>query len=230
MNPCEAAEVPKVIQREIKPLTDAEIPLFLKAIEDNPMRNAYALCLFAGLREGECLGLSWDQVDFEGKKLTISQQLQREKKKNGKYYIAPTTKNGKVRKIVPPDIAFQYLRAERARQAENRLLAGELWSNPHNLVFTTEIGENIAISTFYKTFKKIVAEIGRPDARPHDLRHTAATIAIASGADVKSVQDLLGHATASFTLNVYTHTSDQMKKDTAARMQNYYDNLGQKKA
>lgn len=67
MNPCEAAEVPKVIQREIKPLTDAEIPLFLKAIEDNPMRNAYALCLFAGLREGECLGLSWDQVDFEGK-------------------------------------------------------------------------------------------------------------------------------------------------------------------
>ena len=62
------------------------------------------------------------------------------------------------------------------------------------------------------------------------MRHTAATIAIASGADVKSVQDLLGHATASFTLNVYTHTSDQMKKDTAARMQNYYDNLGQKKA
>ena len=63
-----------------------------------------------------------------------------------------------------------------------------------------------------------------------NLRHTAATVAIASGADIKSVQDLLGHATASFTLNVYAHSSDQMKKDTAARMQSYYDNLTAKKA
>ena len=122
------------------------------------------------------------------------------------------------------------MRAEQKRQAENRLAAGTWWDNPHNLVFTTETGENLAISTFYKTFKKIAAEIGRPDARPHDLRHTAATIAVAAGADIKSVQDLLGHATASFTLNVYTHTSDQMKKDTASRMQNYYDNLTLKKA
>ena len=53
-------------------------------------------------------------------------------------------------------------------------------------------------------------------------------VAIASGADIKSVQDLLGHATASFTLNVYAHTSEQMMKDTAARVQNYYDGLAAK--
>ena len=64
-NPCEAAEVPKVTRHEIKPLTDAEIPVFLAAIEDHPFRNAYGLCLFAGLREGECLGLTWDCVDFD---------------------------------------------------------------------------------------------------------------------------------------------------------------------
>ena len=57
----------------------------------------------------------------------------------------------------------------------------------------------------------------------HDLRHTAATVMIASGADIKSVQDFMGHATASFTLNVYAHTSEQMMKDTAARAQSYYD-------
>ena len=50
-------------------------------------------------------------------------------------------------------------------------------------------------------------------------------MAIASGADVKSVQDMLGHATASFTLNVYAHTSEKMMKDTAERMQSYYDGL-----
>lgn len=189
------------------------------------MRNAFALCLFAGLQEGECLGLSWEQVDFQRGRITISQQLQHEKKKGGAYYIAPTTKSGKPRTIEPPPIAFQYLKAERNRQLENRFRAAELWSNPDDLVFTDETGRHLAIMTFYRRFKKIAAAIGRPDARPHDLRHTAATVAIASGADIKSVQDLLGHATASFTLNVYAHTSEKMMQDTAARVQSYYDGL-----
>ena len=227
-NPCDAAELPKVEHKEIHPLADDEIPLFLAAIDGSPMRNAYALCLFAGLREGECLGLSWRQVDFEKGRITVSQQLQREKVKGGKYLIVPTTKSGKPRTIEPPPIAFEYLRAERVKQMENRLKTGPIWDNPDDLVFTDEVGGHYAIHTFYKRFKSIAASIGRPDARPHDLRHTAATVAIASGADIKSVQDLLGHATASFTLNVYAHTSEQMMKDTAARVQSYYDGLAVK--
>ena len=228
VNPCDAAELPKAERKEIRPLTDSEIPRFLTAIDDSPMRNAFALCLFAGLREGECLGLSWKQVDFERGRITVSQQLQREKVKGGRYYIAPSTKSGKPRTVEPPPIAFKYLRAERVKQLENRLKAGPIWNNPDDLVFTDEAGGHYAIHTFYKRFKAIAASIGRPDARPHDLRHTAATVAIASGADIKSVQDLLGHATASFTLNVYAHTSEQMMKDTAARMQSYYDGLAAK--
>ena len=224
-NPCDAAELPKAERKEIRPLTDSEIPRFLTAIDDSPMRNAFALCLFAGLREGECLGLSWKQVDFERGRITVSQQLQREKVKGGRYYIAPSTKSGKPRTVEPPPIAFEYLRAERVKQLENRLKAGPVWSNSDDLVFTDEAGGHYAIYTFYRRFKAIAASIGRPDARPHDLRHTAATVAIASGADVKSVQELLGHATASFTLNVYAHTSEQMMKDTAARVQSYYDNM-----
>lgn len=227
-NPCEGAELPKAGRHEINPLTDAEIPAFLGAIDGNSMRNAFALCLFAGLREGECLGLSWNQVDFEKGRITVSQQLQKEKTRDAKYYIAPSTKSGKPRTIEPPPIAFQYLQAERVKQLENRLKAGPLWNNPDDLVFTDETGKHLAFATFYKYFKKIAASIGRPDARPHDLRHTAATVAIASGADVKSVQDMLGHATASFTLNVYAHTSEKMMADTAARMQNYYDGLSVK--
>lgn len=224
-NPCDGAELPKAERHEIKPLADNEIPLFLSAIDDSPMRNAYALCLFAGLREGECLGLSWKQVDFQKGRITISQQLQQSKTGGCKYYIASSTKSGKARVIEPPPIAFEYLRAEKARQAENQLKAGPAWSNPDDLVFTNEMGRHYVILTFYKNFKKIAASIGRPDARPHDLRHTAATVAIASGADIKSVQDMLGHATASFTLNVYAHTSERMMKDTAARMQSYYDGI-----
>ncbi len=225
VNPCDAAEFPKMEHHEIKPLTDAEIPIFLNAIKGDPMENAYALCLFAGLREGECLGLSWNQVDFERQTLVISQQLQRGKTKGGQYYIASSTKSGRSRTIMPPPIAFEYLKSEKRRQLANQLAAGTEWNNEHNLVFTTDKGKNCAVSTFYKGFKRLLKEMGRPDARPHDLRHTAATVAIASGADIKSVQSLLGHATASFTLNVYAHTSEKMMEDTAARVQNYYDQL-----
>ena len=225
-NPCDAAELPKAEHKEIRPLADSEIPRFLAAIDGSPMRNAFALCLFAGLREGECLGLSWKQVDFERGRITVSQQLQKVRTEGkGEYQITPSTKSGKPRTVEPPPIAFAYLRAERVKQMENRLKAGSIWSNPNDLVFTDEAGGHYAIYTFYKRFKAIAASIGRPDARPHDLRHTAATVAIASGADVKSVQELLGHATASFTLNVYAHTSEQMMKDTAARVQGYYDGL-----
>lgn len=156
-NPCDGAELPKAERHEKSPLTDREIPLFLSAIDTSPMRNAYALCLFAGLREGECLGLSWSQVDFQRGRITVSQQLQREKVKGGKYYIAPSTKSGKPRTIEPPPIAFEYLRAERVRQLENRLKAGQLWHNPDDLVFTDEAGGHYAIHTFYKRFKKIAA-------------------------------------------------------------------------
>lgn len=224
-NPCDAAEVPKGKAREITPLSDAQIPLFLEAIQADPYCNAFALCLLAGLREGECLGLSWEQVDFDNGRITVSRQLQKEKKKGGQYYIADSTKNGKTRVIEPPPLAFQYLRAEKKKQLENRLRAGAHWDNPFNLVFTEEDGRNIIFQTFHRHFKKIAAFIGCPNVRPHDLRHTCATVAISSGADIKSVQSLLGHATASFTLNVYTHTSDKMKADTAARMQSYYDTM-----
>lgn len=223
-NPCDAAELPKIIKKEINPLTDEQIPVFLEEIKNETMCNAYALCLFAGLREGECLGLSWKDVDFKRNKITVCQQLQREKN-SSKYYIIKSTKGGKDRTIEPPAIAFEYLRAEQKRQAENRLRAGSAWNNPDNLVFTNELGNHFAIYTFYSHFKKIVARMGCPDARPHDLRHTAATVAIANGADIKSVQEFLGHATADFTLNVYAHVTERMQHDTAARVQSYYDNL-----
>lgn len=225
INPCDRAELPKVIRPEIKPLEDEEIPTFLDAIQGSPFENAYALCLFTGLREGECMGLSWRQVDFKKSRIIIDQQLQKGKGKDREYRIMPSTKSGKPRTIALPPIAAKYLQAEKVKQLENRLKAGPSWSNEDDLVFTDELGKHYTASTFYKRFKKIVTSIGRPDARPHDLRHTAATIAIASGADIKSVQDMLGHATASFTLDKYAHASEKMRQETASRVQSYYDSL-----
>ncbi len=224
-NPCDVVDLPEQVKPEINPLTDAEISAFITAVKGNTMEAAYMLCLLCGMREGECLGLSWRQVDFESHTIIIDQQLQREKNKGGQYYIQRNTKNGKSRVIQPPAIAFDYLKAEKKKQAERQLAAGELWSNPDNLVFTNDLGRHYMIITFYKEFKRLVSRIGRPDARPHDLRHTAATVAIASGADIKSVQNLLGHSTASFTLNTYVHASQKLMEDTANRIDAYYKGI-----
>ena len=224
-NPCNDAELPKTTTREINPLSENEISQFLQAIERDQFQNAFALCLFAGLREGECLGLSWKNIDFNHQRITVCQQLQREKVANGHYFIAPFTKSGKPRTIAPPAICFDYLKAERLRQNEKRLAAGSAWSNADDLVFTNALGRYLAPCEFYKHFKAIAAAIGKPTARPHDLRHTAATVAVAAGSDIKSVQQLMGHATASFTLNVYAHTSEKMMQETADKMQAFYSSL-----
>ena len=88
-NPCDAAELPKATQKEIKPLTDAEIPLFLQAIKGLSMENAYALCLFAGLREGECLGLSWEQVDLKPSELPSASSSKRKRRKTRRTTLPP---------------------------------------------------------------------------------------------------------------------------------------------
>ena len=224
-NPVPSAVLPKSQKKEIKPLTVEEIPRFLEAAKAYPEANGFALCLLAGLREAECMGLPWSAVDFEAGTITVRQQLIHSKTKGQGYSIQESPKNGHARTVHPPKLAFDYLRAERARQAENQLRAGELWSNPWGLVFTNEAGENWKIFTFYSHFKKIAESIGRPDLRPHDLRHTAATVALAAGADIKSVADLLGHGAASFTLSTYAHSTETMKQDCADKMQSFYNNL-----
>lgn len=126
--------------------------------------------------------------------------------------------------LAPPELAFDYLRAEQTKQLENRLKAGELWASPWNLVFTDEVGRHYRTSTSYNHFKRIAAKIGRPSARPHDLRHIAATVAIASGAD-KKLYRLCWGMQQPRSLWTCTRTHRKMIECTAARVQVYYSNL-----
>ncbi len=222
-NPAEACSLPRVERTEIKPLSEKEITAFLAAIRSGePLRDLFTVALFTGMREGEICGLSWSGVNFTAGTITVKQQLCREKKKGGVYYIAPT-KNDRTRTLTPAPFVMAIIERLRGEQTARQEALGAAWENEHDLVFTNERGGYVVPQTALKRLKAITAQIGRPDARFHDLRHTYAVTALQEGDDIKTVQQNLGHATAGFTLDVYGHVSEKMKRASAARMQAYFD-------
>ena len=218
-NPSDACTLPRVEKKELQPLDEAQISAFLKAIDGHPFRHLYTVALFTGLREGEVLGLTWDSIDFQRGTLSIDKQMQLHQEKGTKdaYTLVPT-KNGRARTVAAAPSVLQCLRQRRAEQAAQRLQAYDAWADT-GLVFTDEIGRPLTKSAVYRAFKRLAAEIGRPDARFHDLRHSYAVAAIRAGDDIKTIQGNLGHATAAFTLDVYGHVTDQMKQASASRME-----------
>lgn len=227
-NPSNACELPKVIKKEIQPLDEKDIKAFLCAISGHKYETLYIVTLFTGMRQGEILGLTWDNIDFEKGTIYINKQLQKEKTKNGKYYLA-TLKNDKSRTITPAPYIMKLLNEYKKNQTSLKIKGGSIWGNSEpinkNLVFTDEIGCHLVHVTVYKQYKKIVESIGCSSARFHDLRHSYAVASLQNGDDVKTVQENLGHHTAAFTLDVYGHVSERMKKESAARMEAYIKSL-----
>ena len=226
-NPAARATLPKMQRKEMQPLTDEQIKEFLKIAPDDVYGRMLKTILFTGLRESECIGLTWDNINFNEGTITVCKQLQKRPKADGGFTFAPL-KNDKARKIKPAPFVMDILRAEKKRQLEKSFKAREFWQAWNNaaeqrkaLVFTTDIGSNISPQTLYNHYKKLASEIGAPDSRVHDLRHTYAVLSLQNGDDLKTVQGNLGHATASFTLDVYGHVSERMKDDSSQRMQKY---------
>lgn len=218
-NPTDACILPRAVRKELQPLDEEQITAFLKAIKGNPYEDLYILTLFTGMREGEVHGLLWDCVDLKKGTILVNKQLQYIRSSKGQYRMVPT-KNSKGRSITLPPFVIKALHRTKRRQTENRLRYGELWTDT-GFVFTDELGQHLKPQNVYREFKRIVAAMGSPSTRFHDLRHSYAVAAIRSGDDIKTVQENLGHATAAFTLDVYGHVTEQMKKESAARMEQF---------
>ena len=113
---------------------------------------------------------------------------------------------------------------QKRRQAEKQLIAGQLWEKS-NLVFTNDTGGPLDADAVYRAYKKLLADNNLPDIRLHDLRHTAAALMLQNGDDVKTLQEALGHHSAGFTLDMYGHVTERMKKESADRMEAYIKSL-----
>lgn len=218
-NPADACKLPRAERKEIKPMDNETMSVFMKAIQGHRFEAIYLTMLFTGLRRGEACGLTWDCVDLNKGTLRIDKQLQNIPGQPGEFRLVPT-KNSKGRTITAASFVIELLKRYRTQQIETRLKAGPLWHD-NGFVFCNEVGEHLSPSTVYHNYKKIVASIGLPDARLHDLRHSYAVAALQAGDDIKTVQGNLGHHAASFTLDVYGHVTEEMKRASADRMEEY---------
>lgn len=230
-NPASMVTLPKVEKKEIHPLTDEQVKDFLRVSAGDEYEILLKVILFTGLRESEAIGLTWDCVDFKAGTVKVCKQLQKRPLTDGGFTFAPL-KNDKARTLKPAPFVMELLERRKREQAVQRLKAGQLWQGWETaekqksaLVFTTATGGNLSPQTVYNHYKKLACQIGAPESRVHDLRHTFAVLSLQNGDDVKTVQGNLGHATAAFTLDVYGHVSERMKEDSAARMEGYIKGL-----
>ena len=228
MNPCSGAVLPRKEKTIIKPLTDEQLKDLLLAADDDPdYGNLIKLVALTGLRESEALGLTWDCVNFKRGTILIEKQLLKRPLKDGGICFS-SPKNSRPRSIMPAPYVMEILEDQKKMQERCKKIAGSCWEDWKDearpkcrLVFTTITGSYISPGTMRVHFKKIAEQIGCPEARVHDLRHTYAMLSLENGDDIKTVQGNLGHATAAFTLDVYGHVSDRMKKESSSRMEEF---------
>lgn len=206
----------RVDDRPVEPMRPEEAAAILEACAGHWVEGPVAVSLWAGLRLGEVLALTWDRVDLDARELRVAASLTR---LQGRTTIA-TTKTRASTRIVPlaeplRDILLVHREAgRRARRA-----AGDDWdASWGDLVFSNGAGDPLHPSTVAHTFQKRLSAAGLAPRRFHDLRHGAATLWLASGADIKTVSTLLGHASIAITANTYTGVLDTLRRDAVDRM------------
>ncbi|MEW6423663.1 MAG: tyrosine-type recombinase/integrase [Bacillota bacterium] len=224
-NVAEAVNLPEKEEREMRPLKPEEMDKFLSLAEQDRLYAAFLLELGTGLRRGELLALKWDNVDLKNGVLAVKESLARVKvddpSKNGGRktrldYLDPKTKSSK--RIIPiPEDILKELKAHKTRQNEGRLFFGQNYHN-ENLVFCLEDGKPLDPRNFTRKFERLLRRAGIPKTRFHDLRHTFATRLLELNEHPKVVQELLGHAKITTTIDTYSHVDPELKKKAAARL------------
>ena len=186
---------------------------FLDHVEDHASDELamWHTMVYRGPRRGEVAGLPWTETNLNASKIEINTQLTEIEYEVAE--AAPKSEAG-CRTIALDAEGVALLRAHRARQGRERLRLGEAWVESGK-VFTRPDGSPLRPSWIGDRFAHLCAEAGLPPIRLHDLRHTAATLMLAAGIDMKIVQETLGHSMLSTTADLYTSVLPQLASAAA---------------
>ncbi len=190
-----------------------EVGRFLDHAQGDRLYGLFRLVLATGLRRSETAGLRWEDVDLDAARLSV----RRGRVSVGYVVEEGTPKSNRSRTIALGAETVVALRAHRRRQLEERMAWGEAWTDS-GLVFAREDGTPLHPQTLPWHLRRLAKEAGVPVIRFHDLRHCAATHALANGVPVKVVQEMLGHTSAIITQDVYSHLLPHMQDSAAAVM------------
>jgi integrase len=199
------------VRRELRPLSAVQVRAFLAATVDDRLGPLYTVAIGTGLRQGELLGLRWQDVANEYCALTVTHTLDA----TGSLAEPKTSQSRRTLRLGRATAAA--LREQRRRQLEDRLRAGTRWRDTGH-VFASSIGTPLDGPNVTHEFQAALSRAGLPRQRFHDMRHAAATLLLESGEDVGVVSRILGHSTVSLTLDIYGHLTDRMTERAAARM------------
>lgn len=215
-NPADAANPPAPRQVAMRSLDLDGVRRLLAAMESSRYYPIVFLAVMTGMRQGEILGMRWNDVDWEGGAINISQSLHWIRQQ-GLVLSEPKTPQSR-RRVAAPLSVLEVLRRHRNQQAIERAVAGPKWVE-HGLVFTALDGTPLHPNTLSKQFYRIVERAGVGPLRFHDLRHTHATLLLKQGVHPKIVSERLGHSTIGITLDTYSHVLPGLQEAAATQLE-----------
>lgn len=205
---------PKRSDKEPVTLSPEQARTFLAGIQEDRLRALYWVAIAIGLRQGEILGLRWEDVDLDAGTLSVRNALQRI---DGEWKLVPPKTERSRRKLRLPTVALDQLRQHCTRQSEERALLGAEWDD-WGLVFVRPHGKPIFGEVLTKDFQKLLARLGLPKIRFQDLRHSCATFLISQGLSPRVVMETLGHSNIHTTLQIYSHVLEDDRQAAADTM------------
>lgn len=238
-------KAPRVVGKEIQPLTPAEARRLLKTVQGDRLEALFAVAIALGLRQGEALGLRWRDIDFEAGTLRVRYALQRLRAHKGTkivggfHLVEPKTKQSR-RTIAVPGVTLSALAEHQRCQKEESTLAGTAWQIPQlicegqsvrvdDLVFVTPFGGPFDAPIITRRFQALLKKAGIGTHRFHDLRHTAATLLAVQGVHPRAIQAALGWENISM-LNRYAHFVEEQRQAVATAMESILNPVAVKMA
>lgn len=212
-NPMDSVRPPRWERKEQLWLDLDQAQALVAQLESTAARTAVLVKLSTGLRMGELLGLRWTDIDFDLQLIGLQQQLQW---LSGVGYTMRAVKTHRSRRPVSIDNDLvDILRAHKVRQNEVRLQAGDVWK-PNGYAFANDLGEHLTPDQVRRTLLHALRAAGLPQIRPHDLRHTHASVLLRLRTPMKVVQERLGHSSFAITADIYSHVAPDLQTQAAS--------------